>query len=810
MKIMLRFSLLLIFISGLNSALLAQQHGTLQGKVITADGKPAESITVGIANKRMATATNQQGEYKLAGIKPGSYTIQVTAVGLKTVDKTVTLNDGEILVTDFILTENHATLQEVVIAAAKNKPLTDGYETVAKMPLGRLENPQVYTSISKDIIKEQLITDFGNVLKNTPGLYKIQGNRGINSDGASYYSLRGFRTEASMIDGVPAQTNGEMDPANVEKIEVLKGPSTTLYGGSVTSLGGLINIVTKKPIDTFGGEILYSTGSYNLNRVTADIYGKANKEGNVLFRLNAAYQNQQSWQDAGFRKSLFFAPAVEIRASNNFRINLNGEFYNAEMTSPSVVFLNRTRLFVAHTPDELGFNWNRSYTTNDLTMKTPTVNMRAIATYKINNDWTSQTILSNNSRKSDGYYQYEFIRKNTDDTLERNITLQNTISTTLDIQQNFTGRFSTGRVKHRLLVGLDYVRTKVNNDNSPYIVFDYINGTDILDRNYGKISRYAVDQKIAASIDAGTKNHTYTDMVSAYVSEVVNITDELIAMVSLRVDGFDSKGTRNHYADTILANTNYNQTTFSHKYGLVYQLVKNKVSLFANYMNGFIYLAPVTQPTTPIGIASGVMKPQHAGQFEGGVKLDLLNNKLNITASYYDIKATNMTRVEPTVIQTKTYNITVQDGTQFSKGFELEVQGSPIDGLNILAGYSYNDSKLTKATAALDGRRPAFAGPRNLANAWISYTLLNGKAKGLGAGIGGNYVDKHLTANSSATGVFTLPSYTLLNGTIFYDARWYRLGVKVDNATNELYFVGQGVLSAQMPRSFTANVTIKF
>ncbi len=93
-----------------------------------------------------------------------------------------------------------------------------------------------------------------------------------------------------------------------------------------------------------------------------------------------------------------------------------------------------------------------------------------------------------------------------------------------------------------------------------------------------------------------------------------------------------------------------------------------------------------------------------------------------------------MTRVEPTVIENKTYNITVQDGTQYSKGFEIEVQSSPINGLNILAGYSHNDSKLTKAAAAVDGRRPAFAGPRNLGNAWISYTILNGKAKGLGIG----------------------------------------------------------------------------
>lgn len=803
----IRFTLLLFFVTGLQTVLLAQQQGILKGKVTTSDGKPAEGITVGLADTKITTATNQQGEYKLTGIKPGSYTIRITAVGLQTVDKTITVNEGEIIVTDFTLTENHAYLQEVVIAANKNKAASNGSETVAKMPLARLENPQAYTSISKDLIKEQIITDFGNALKNTPGLYKIQGNRGINSDGASYYSLRGFRTEVSLIDGVPSQSNGEFDPVNVERIEVLKGPSATLYGGAVTSFGGLINVVSKKPIDTLGGEISYTAGSYNLNRISAEVYGPANKEGNMFFRLNAAYQHQLSFQDAGFKKSLLIAPAFEIRASSKLRINLNAEFYNSEMTSPSVVFLNRTRQFIAHTPDELGFNWKRSYTTNDLTMKTPTTNMRAMATYKISNDWTSQTILSSNTRKSDGYYQYQFIRKATDDSLERNITLQYTINTALDIQQNFTGQFNTGFLKHRVLVGLDYVRFKVNNDNSPYIVFDFVNGTDIQDRNYGKISRYAVDQKIAASTAEPTRNHTISEVYSAYASDVVNVTDNLMAMLSLRIDGFVSKGTRNHLADTIQANTSYHQTALSPKLGLVYQVVKNKVSIFANYMNGFSNLAPVTQPVPEI---SGVLKPQQANQMEGGVKLDLFNNKLNITASYYDIKVTNVTRTDVYVKDSTNYNITVQNGTQFSNGFELELMANPVDGLNILLGYSYNDSKLTKSSAALEGRRPASAGPANLANAWISYTLPRGNLKGLGIGFGGNYVDKHLTANSSTTGVFTLPSYTLLNGTVFYDARWYRLGVKIDNATDEQYFVGQGVLSPQMPRSLSANVTIKF
>lgn len=808
MKIKLRLTLLFILITGFQIVLQAQQQSALQGKVTTADGQAADGITVTLANTKKTTATNKQGEYKITGVKPGSYTIRVTAVGLKPVDKPITINEGEIIVTDFVLTENHAELQEVVIAAGKNKP-TASSETVAKMPLSRLENPQVYTTLSKDLIEEQITTDFGNLIKNTPGVFKIQGNRGINSDGATFYAIRGFRTEVSMMDGMPAQTNGEMDPANVERVEVLKGPSATLFGNVVTSLGGAINIVTKKPVDTFGGSISYTAGSYNLNRVSADVYGPANKEGNVLFRLNAAYQNQQSFQDAGFRKSLFIAPALELRASEKLKINLNAEFYNAEFTSPSTIFLSRTRQFFGRTPDELNFNWKRSYTTNDITMKAPTTNMRAVATYKINNDWTSQTIVSSNTRKSDGYYQYQFIRgTTTDDTLERNVSLQNTINSTLDIQQNFSGNFMTGGIKHRVLVGLDYARFKANNDNSPYII-DNINGAYFDDSNYSKISRYIIDQRLANSTLSPVRNHTVSEIYSAYASDVLNITDKLTAMLSLRIDGFDSKGTRNHLADTMVAYTSYHQTSLSPKLGLVYQVVKNKVSIFGNYMNGFLNVAPVAQPTDEI---SGVFKPQQANQLEGGVKIDLFNNRLSITASYYDIKVTNITRADTlkSSIPGKPYNVTVQDGTQVSKGFELEVAGSPLEGLSVMAGYSYNDSKFTKAAAATNNRRPPAAGPRNLANAWVSYTLLNGKLKGLGFGAGGNYVDEHMTSNTTTTGVFTLPSYTLLNGTVFYEARKFRLGVKIDNATNELYFVGQGTLTPQMPRSISANVTIKF
>lgn len=785
-----------------------EKFGAITGTVKTSDDQPAANVSVVIKNTKQGTATDNEGGFEFARLKPGTYILQVTLLGYESKEQEVSVAAGQAADPVFTLQINSAELETVIITAGKNKFLVKKSQTVAKMPLSNLENPQAYSSISKELIKEQITTDFSNLLKNAPGIFKVSANRGINADGATYYSLRGFRTEVSMVDGVPTQTNGEIDPANVEKVEVLRGPSATLYGGAAATYGGVINLITRKPQENFGGEVSFIHGSFNLNRLTADVYGPINKEKNLLGRVNVAYQNQNSWQDAGFRKSFFVAPALEYRVSERLKINLNAELYTSEFTTPSAIFLNRTRLFVAHTPEELGFNFKRSYTNNDLAMKNPTANLRAVFNYQISDQWTSQTILSNNTRQSEGYYQYQFIRKATDDSLERNISYQNTMNANLDVQQNFVGDFKIGKLRNRLLIGLDYVNQRIKNDNSPYIVLDFVNALNPTDPNYSKLSRALVDARLASSTARGVRNNTRTNIYSAYASNVLNITDNLLAMVSLRLDRFEGNGTYDLATDTVLANSKYGQTALSPKLGLVYQVIKDRLSVFGNYMNGFSNVAPVTQPVPDI---SGVLKPQQANQWETGVKLDMFSGRLNLTASYYEIEVSNVVRDEQLARDGVNYNIKVQDGTQFSKGFELELIANPFSGLNLVAGYSHNNSKLTKsAVAATQNRRPPSAGPANLANLWISYGIPSGRLKGLGAGFGGNYVGDFETANSAVTGVFTIPSYTLLNATVFYETKSFRLGLKLDNLTDELYFAGQGVLAPQMPRSAMASITLKF
>lgn len=138
-------------------------------------------------------------------------------------------------------------------------------------------------------------------------------------------------------------------------------------------------------------------------------------------------------------------------------------------------------------------------------------------------------------------------------------------------------------------------------------------------------------------------------------------------------------------------------------------------------MDGFSNLGPQQEGDPAAGPTRTVaFDPEHARQFEVGTKLNIVQNKLAATLSYYDIKVSN------TVIENRPSLLYVQDGELYSRGFEASLTASPIDGLNLIAGYSYNDSKLTKSDQGdFLNRRPESAGPKHLVNFWASYRLRN-------------------------------------------------------------------------------------
>lgn len=772
--------------------------GNIKGTLTTNDGQPAAYVTVTLDPNGKKTITNEAGRFTLRNIKPGNYTLEVSLVGHETVRREVLVQSGRTTVLSIVLSVSGTQLSEVVVSGSRAKYANTGSEYVAKMPLKNMENPQAYSVVGAELIKEQVITSYDDALKNAPGISKLWSSTGRDGDGAGYYSLRGFAVQPTLVNGLAGLTNGGLDVANVERIEVIKGPSGTLFGGTLISYGGLINTVTKKPYEAFGGEVSYTGGSYGLNRFTLDINTPLDKDKKLLLRVNGAYHDENSFQDAGFRKIRFIAPSLSYKVTDRLSFQLNAEFMSAESTNPTMIFFDRGAPLLAKNLDELGYDYHRSYTSNNLSIKTPTSTLQAQMIYRLSDQWTSQTVLSRSSARSQGYYSYLYEVSqympgypNIPGVFGRYISDQNGTTNTTDIQQNFIGDFSIGGLRNRIIAGLDYFSRNAIGNSTGYADDGAITmaGDDT-----GILTKEHVDSTLQG-LPADNIN-LLQEVYSAYASDVLNLTPQLSAMASLRIDHFKNGGL------TATADSKYEQTALSPKFGIVYQPVLNRVSIFANYMNGFTNSAPRKQNDGSIK----TLKPEQANQWEAGVKVNTAGGKVTATFSYYDIRVSNIVMEIPGQV-----GFYMQGGKQYSRGIEADISANPVAGLNLIAGYSYNDSKVIKTDAKdyLD-RRPEGAGPKHQANIWASYKIMEGSIKGFGIGFGGNYGGENMILNRETTGVFTLPAYTVLNGSLFYQSDRVGISLKLDNMTNKIYYKGWSTIEPQMPRRFSANLTFKF
>ncbi|GAA4766831.1 MULTISPECIES: TonB-dependent siderophore receptor [Flavobacterium] len=684
-------------------------------------------------------------------------------------------------------------LNEVSINGTKNKFKREKSNTVSKMPLADIENPQVYNVVSSELLKEQVVTNFNDALKNATGISRLWESTGRGTDGAEFYSMRGFAVQPTMINGLPGINNGKIDPVNVDNIEVIKGPSGTLFGSSLISYGGLINIVTKKPYQSFGGEIGYVAGTYGLNRVTADVNTPLSKENDAFLRITTAYQKEGSFQDSGFNKSFFIAPSLSYTVNDRLSFLINTEFTQSEAANAPMIFLSRYAPLSFNSMDLFKKNYKNSFNSNELTISNPTFNLQAQMFYKLSENWTSQTVLSRSNSKTNGYYSYLWDSANGDE-FTRFISKANGETYATDIQQNFIGDFKIGSLRNRIIAGLDYYKSTITSASPGWVTngtVSLVNGTDD-----GDLTQAGVDNLLVGSYTGISKAEN--EVYSAYVSDVLNILPELSAMASLRIDHF--KGATNTYSEE-----NKGQTALSPKFGILYQPIKDKVSIFGNYMNGFINIAPQEKIDGTNFLGMQTFDPEQANQYEFGVKVNLFSDKISATASYYNINVKN---------KVMTYNTFtfVQGGEVESKGFEFSLIANPIEGVNIVAGFSNNKSEVTKDIPdnGYLGLRPEEAGPETLVNLWINYTLRNGKLKGLGIGLGGNYASEYRTLNRSNIGTFELPDYSILNSTISYNTNKFGLSLKLNNMFNEKYYSGWSTVTPQKLRNIAAGLTYKF
>jgi len=768
--------------SGNQIVVKEKEYGNVRGSVKTSDGKPGDYVSINVQGVQ-STVVDAAGNFIIRNIEAGTYRISASLIGLDTQIQTLIIEPGKTAIVDFVLSESSQQLNEVMIRSGRaNQFISRKSEDLAKMPLTNLENPQVYTTVTSSLMQEQQLTTFNDALRNVPGLPVLFNNQAF---GSATFSSRGFATSPNLRNGVSSLSNSDIDPANIERIEVLRGPSGTLFGNSLVSWGGLINRVTKQPYDHFGGQASYTGGSFGLSRFTADVNVPL-KDSTVLFRLNAAHTSNGSFQDAGFTKSTFIAPVLTYRPNDRLTIALEAEFYSREGTTPFSIYVFGP--MDIHSPRDLDLNYKRSFTSNSVKVTSPTTNFFGKVSYKLSENWTSQTLVSNTNSLQKGPYLWSNFTSSVGDSIQRTVTDWNSTTTTTEIQQNFISDYKWGQLRNRLVVGLDYFNNQ-SEGTYYYLPFDVVSlsnpGVDYLNLNQS-----AITAREGTGLYGPNYNQSNAYTYAAYASDVFNLADNLILNASLRIDRFVNKGAFDPVASS--TSGDYSQTALSPKFGIVYQPLKDKIAFFANYLNGFTN-------NTGTDFNGKPFKASDGNQMEGGVKVDLLDHQLSATVSYYVISANNL--LQQDILHS---GFSTQDGSEKSKGLEVSLVASPFTGLNLVAGYSHNDARYTRYNNPWLGMvRDAQAGPANTANIYASYRIGTGYIKGLGLGFGANY------SSDQNIGI-VLPAYTILNAAVFYDRPMFRIGIKMDNLTDRKYWTGWNDMESRMPRNASANIIVKF
>ncbi|GAA4238716.1 TonB-dependent receptor [Postechiella marina] len=787
------------------------QSGSIKGKINNSSNTALFGVNTIIKKTTKGAQTNDNGQFEISNVTNGNYVLSISYLGYKTKEITFEINNNTVNLGEIILYEGNELLQEVVLdSKRKNKFSRKKSAYVSKMPLKNIENSQVYSTVTNQLLVSQSVNSFEDALKNAVGVNKLWSSTGRSGDGAGYYSIRGFSVQPQLVNGVAGITNGFINPSNVERVEVIKGPSATLFGSSITSYGGLINIVTKKPYSSTGGSISVAGGSYDFAKLNADVNVSASDK--VSLRFNAGYQKDNSFQDYGFKKSVFVAPSLSYKVNNKLTLNFAYEASDNEQTNQTFLFFNRSAPLVFNTVKELNYDQDKSLTNDDVVIKNITQNYRAEAAYKISDNWSSQSIIAGGVAKSNGFYTYlwNFADwtdvSNPQGTPNFALYAQNTNAKTktLNLQQNFTGDFKLGNLKNKLLIGFDYLESTITDQSSGWGYMHSVNAQG--DLIFGEQDVNAENLNAITSKLDNSNIKTKQNVFGAYISNVLNILPNLSAMASVRYDRFEYKGDINDPSDDHQA---YNESTFSPKFGIVFQPILNELSIFANYQNSFSYVNPELVPININDPSAGTILQSYdleqANQIEFGVKTNLFNNKLEATINYYNIT------VDDKVMGFGTGK--TQDGTVKSKGVELEINASPITGLNLRGGFSYNDSETTKSDTLknLIGLRPAEAGSDILYNFWGDYQFTEGFAKNFGFGAGFNGASDYNTMSDyTNSGGFTLPAYTVYNASIYYENDTFRVSVKGNNITDEVYYSGWSTLTPQQNRTFLASFDYKF
>lgn len=636
--------------------------------------------------------------------------------------------------------------------------------------------PQSIQVIPQQVLEDRQVTELREALETQAGI-SSSAARGTSAFGEGF-KIRGFSVLGGGLlrDGIPYFSFGSLDTSDIERIEVLRGPASVLFGAGEP--GGVINLVSKQPLAEPFSAASVTVGSFGTYRGSVDFSGPLNEDKTVRYRLNASYENYGSFRDFVNGERWSISPTLAWDLGPDTSLNLYGQFISERETIDEGI--PDSALGVANVPRNQFFN--EPFGKFEQTQFT----LGYALNHQLSSDWSIRHALQ--------YLQYKPVRFgplfDTFDPATGELTRLE-YATDGTYQRFFTnaevvGEFSTGTIQHRLLFGTEY---RSNLENPRFQVDNAYRSINVFNPVYTR-TPYA----FAPTFFRDDNVNGW----SVYLQDQIEFLPNLKVLAGLRYDTFSQFRTTQ-----VLGNPRreFEQTdsALTPRLGIVYQPIE-PLSFYASYSRSF---APNFAASRNNGLP---FDPQTGEQLEIGVKADL-TERLSLTLAAFDLKRQNLTTRDPNNIL-----LSVQTGEQTSRGVELNLAGEILPGWNMTASYTYLDAFVSRDNRTPVGNRLPNV-PENQFSLWTTYDIQAGDLEGLGFGLGLFYVgDRPRDLDNT----YTLSSYFRTDAALFYRRDNWRAQLNIENLLDINYirsgnydFAGGGVNPGK-PLAVSASFAIEF
>ncbi|TYK55315.1 TonB-dependent siderophore receptor [Pseudomonas synxantha] len=619
------------------------------------------------------------------------------------------------------------------------------------------ETPQSISVVSKDVVEDIGATRLQDALDYAGGVGRANN---FGGQGLTTFTVRGFTTGEFYRNGFPINRGyPNMPDANtIERLEVLRGPATMLYGRG--DPGGTFNVVSKQPLAertvTLGSQV----NDQGMKRGTLDASGPLDEEGRLAYRLNVVGEGGDTFRDHVETERYGVTPVITWQATDATKVTFEGDF----MRNNHPLDRGLTRF-----PNQRGTPSRDTFWGDKEAGKLHNDNNMAQLRFEhtLNDNWT----LGGGFQWLDGSLKGNAIEANGPGslgadgrTLQRNFNYRKLEWTDKDYQLNLTGHFSTGGFEHTLLTGIEYED------------YDY---KSIIQRSSAALGTYPIDifnpvygQTRPALTRTPTHDKENLKTYAAFVQDQVALTERLKVLAGARFERFE------HDYQSYVAGVKpwtAADNAVTPRVGVIYDLT-DTVAVYADAARSF-------KPNTGASREGGGFAPEKGKSYEMGIKWEALDRQLSVDAAIYQIEKKNVLATDPL-----DNTLSVATGQVRSRGFDLNVAGNLTPEWRVIGGYAYVDAEVTRDTTLRAGTRLMNI-PRNSFSLLNVYEFQDGALKGLGLGAGGKYVDQR--AGQTANTAFSMDAYTVVDLLGYYKVNeQVRLNLDVKNLFNREYEEG--------------------